>query len=173
MKTRNLISLVTLMALVVSFSVIADDDDDDRGWFRSSQFKSESYKMYKAECGDACHIAFPVSMLVKSDWRNIMASLDNHFGDNAELDEADSKTILAYLEKYGANNMYRSKSSNSLRITDTRNFRHEHDELSSRYVGKKAKVKSFADCKSCHIKADQGSYNERDIRVPGVGRWED
>jgi hypothetical protein len=34
-------------------------------------------------------------------------------------------------------------------------------------------VKSFANCNACHTRAAEGSFRERDIRIPGAGKWDD
>jgi nitrate/TMAO reductase-like tetraheme cytochrome c subunit len=52
-----------------------------------------------------------------------------------------------------------------LRITETRWFKHEHDEVSDR-TWRNLKVKSASNCGACHAFAAQGKFNERDIRVP-------
>lgn len=172
---------ITFIALTISFGglALADndrferDDDDNHKSFSRNIMQTKDYQLYQKECGEACHIAFPPGMLVRSNWNKIMQSLDNHFGDNAELDTTDAKLITEFLQTEGANNIYWSRSNSDLRITKTRNFRHEHDEVPRRLVGQTAQIKSFAECQSCHTRANQGSYNERDIKITGFGAWDD
>jgi len=52
-----------------------------------------------------------------------------------------------------------------LRITETRWFVHEHDEVPAR-AWKHPKVKSAANCTACHADADKGNFNEHGIRLP-------
>ncbi len=60
-----------------------------------------------------------------------------------------------------------------VRISETPYFKHEHDEIPARYVTSNPKVNSFAQCDACHIEAEQGLFNEHDVRIPGYGRWDD
>ena len=48
------------------------------------------------ECS-ACHMAYPPSLLPARSWSAIMTGLDDHFGENAMLDEATRAEIEAYL----------------------------------------------------------------------------
>ena len=41
--------------------------------------------IYLKECG-ACHVAYPPHLLPAASWRALMAGLDRHFGQNAELE---------------------------------------------------------------------------------------
>ena len=52
-----------------------------------------------------------------------------------------------------------------LRITETRWFRHEHDEVPPATLQSPA-VKSAANCGACHLNADSGRFSEREIRIP-------
>ena len=49
----------------------------------------------------------------------------------------------------------------------------EHNEIPARFVTANPKVNSFSQCDACHIDAEQGSFNEHDVRIPGYGRWDD
>jgi hypothetical protein len=112
-----------------------------------------------------------------------MVSLDEHFDENAELDEETQQQITQYLVENAADQanykrskaMMRSLSNNEtpLRISETRYFVRKHDELPRRVVKDNPDVKSFSRCEVCHTKADKGSYNEHQVRIPGYGRWED
>jgi len=52
--------------------------------------------VYTKECG-ACHIAYHPSLLPAASWEKVMASLDNHFGEDASLSDGETKTIAAWL----------------------------------------------------------------------------
>jgi hypothetical protein len=34
-------------------------------------------------------------------------------------------------------------------------------------------VASFSNCQACHRGADAGIYNEHQVVIPGLGRWDD
>lgn len=117
----------------------------------------------KAECG-SCHIAYPPQLLPASSWRALMAGLDKHFGTDASLDPQTAATITAFLEQ----NAGRERSSSAqpvLRISETRWFVHEHDEV-PRATWSRKSVGSAANCAACHRQAEQGNYNEDAIRIP-------
>ena len=112
-----------------------------------------------------------------------MANPDNHFGDNASLDTATLKTVTAYLQDHSAeesgfrraNKMLRYINQNNIpiRISELPYIQHEHDEIPSRYIKANPKVKSLSNCTACHEGAEQGSFNEHQVRIPGYGRWDD
>ena len=56
-----------------------------------------------------------------------------------------------------------------LRITETRWFRHEHDEVPGRLWKEPDAVKPAA-CAACPRRAAQGSYSERDLHLPKKGQ---
>jgi len=52
--------------------------------------------VYRRECGD-CHVAYPARLLPATDWQRIVAALDRHFGVDASLDPATTRTVAAWL----------------------------------------------------------------------------
>ena len=117
----------------------------------------------KAECG-SCHIAYPPQLLPASSWRALMAGLDKHFGTDASLDPQTAATITAFLEQ----NAGRERSSSAqpvLRISETRWFVHEHDDVSGP-TWKSPKVKSPSNCAACHSNAERGDFSEHSVHIP-------
>ncbi|MDH5545242.1 MAG: diheme cytochrome c [Gammaproteobacteria bacterium] len=185
MRIRN-IALIALI-LAVGTGAIAVADDDDRGWFRGKR-ESESHRtsavtndLYKKECG-GCHFAYQPQLLPAASWQKIMGGLDSHFGDNAELGQKERTEILAYLEQNAADRsnaylgrevMGRIGNAAPLRITETRFFQREHHELPRSVLSGKKGPKSLSNCIECHTRADSGSYSENEIKIPGIGRWDD
>lgn len=136
---------------------------------------------YVAECG-TCHLAYPAGFLPARSWEKMMGNLANHFGDNAELSDADRQQITRYLlaggDKIQDRHAARIAASapageTPLRITELPYFKREHREIPQRYIKDNAQVGSLSNCAACHTKADQGSFREREISIPGLGRWED
>ena len=66
-----------------------------------------------------------------------------------------------------------SRGSTPLRITEMSKFRHEHEELPRSVLSKNSQVKSLSNCIACHTGADAGSFDENQIKIPGIGRWDD
>jgi cytochrome c peroxidase len=118
---------------------------------------------WKSECG-SCHIAYPPQLLPASSWRALMSGLDKHFGSDASLDPQTAAGIAAFLEKNAGRDRSLSRTP-ALRITETRWFVHEHDEVPDR-VWKNPQVKSAANCTACHVGSDEGDYDEHSIRIP-------
>jgi hypothetical protein len=160
-----------------------DDDDDRRGWLRRiagssgaghypDRSQDPAFDTYSNECGD-CHMAYPPGMLSKASWRGVMTNLEDHFGDNAELDSATAGEIGSFLERHAAGAMTAVLSSQPARITDTRWFRAQHHEIPARMAKNNPGVKSFSRCEACHTRASEGRFNEHDVRIPGYGYWDD
>ena len=117
---------------------------------------------YKAECG-SCHVAYPPKLLPRASWQQLMQRHDRHFGSDASLDAKASDAIGRTL---AANAGRRDAPPGAEpRITETRWFRKEHDEVPAA-LWKSAAVKSAANCAACHTRADDGDYSERTLRLP-------
>jgi hypothetical protein len=48
-----------------------------------------------------------------------------------------------------------------------------HDEIPKRFVIDNSKVGSFSQCNLCHSNTANGSFNEDEVSIPGVGYWHD
>jgi hypothetical protein len=137
---------------------------------------------YREECG-SCHMAYPPGLLPAVSWQSIMQGLDDHFGDNAALDNKINEEITAFLQQNASDNSYyrRSKQFSDqsglenvrIRITDSTYFRHEHNKIPAKLVVENPEVRSFSQCNACHLNADQGLFTEHDIKIPGYGRWDE
>lgn len=177
-----------LLSLLLTSSLAYADDDEHGGFFgvfsSSPGVAPVNNPLYKSNCAE-CHFAYQPGLLPKRSWAKMMQpkALANHFGDNAELAEADRQAILAYLTENAADtsDFKRSKKmmrsiradETPLRISEVSYFKRKHHEIPSRMVAGNPKVKSFSNCAACHTAADKGSYDEHGIRIPGYGRWED
>lgn len=139
--------------------VHAEDDDDDE-----ERMPAVKNVAWQTECG-SCHIAFPPSLLPAESWRAVMSGLDKHFGTDASLDAPTAREIGAFLDKNAGSNRHAKSGKPVLRITETRWFVREHDEVSDR-TWKNPKVKSATNCAACHSEAESGNYSEHGIRIP-------
>lgn len=185
-KVLALVAVVATSSLLFSMAVYGDDDNREwaLGWFKQSKLDVApvSNPAYRQECG-SCHFAYQPGLLPEASWRKMMSGLDDHFGDNAELNTETQKYILDYLVANSADksNYKRSagiagslKSAEApLRISDTVYFRRKHDEIPARYVADNRAVGSYSKCAACHTRAEAGSYNEHEVKIPGAGHWED
>ena len=122
--------------------------------------------IYRQECG-SCHVPYPPRLLSAESWQAVMAVLPKHFGVDASLDDdASTRAIAGYLQSHARRKAtLDSKGQPLLRITETKWFLHEHDEVPSRLWASPA-VKSAANCGGCHLGADQGRFSEHQIQLP-------
>ncbi len=137
------------------------------------------------ECGE-CHMAYQPQFLPRASWRKMMDTLPDHFGEDASLDPVTAGNIRRYLEDNAAHTKgnswarkytrARANGAPLLRISDTRHWRHEHDEL-PKEAWSDPRVRSKARCDACHIGAKAGDYEEDNVRVPGPNNtwinWDD
>jgi hypothetical protein len=123
---------------------------------------SVSNAKWQAECS-ACHVAYPPHLLGRESWRAIMSGLNKHFGSDASLEPAAAREIGAFLEKNSGNQA--STGVPDLRISKTRWFLREHDEVSQK-TWQNPKVKSPANCTACHTQAASGNFSEHSIHIP-------
>jgi len=104
-------------------------------------------------------------------------------GDDASLEEIQATEIRGYLLANAADRARLSRarafSAGSdtgdvlPRITNTRYFQREHSEIPERVARDNAELGSFSNCQACHSTADAGIYNEHQVVIPGVGKWDD
>lgn len=173
-KIRWVIGTVTLGATLafgfVNVAVYADK--------AISKSKPKPNAVYQEECG-ACHFAYPAGFLPEQSWKKILAHLDDHFGENAELDKETSQVLSAYLSKRAMqkslfNRFLRNFPKGApTRITKLPFFIRKHDEVPSRMVKGNPKVGSFSQCDKCHQGATRGDFDEDSVKIPGYSRWED
>ena len=121
---------------------------------------------YQQECG-ACHMAYPPGMLPNASWQRVMSALDKHYGVDASLDPTSTHEIGAWLKAHAGTYKRVSEEPPQDRITKSAWFlqKHRAGEVPPE-VWKRASVASAANCVACHGKAAQGSFSERDIKIP-------
>ncbi|MBK1680770.1 cytochrome C [Rhodocyclus tenuis] len=114
---------------------------------------AEKNALWRSECG-ACHQAFPPMMLTVGNWQAMMRELEQHFGEDASLDEASRQEIAAYLQRNGAPDSYGRHSASSLRITDTAYFQRRH-KGSSVPLWRRTGENKPSNCPACHKASDE------------------
>ena len=182
MKHQIVISSIIITAFVAMVPVVFSDDDRREYRQRSVGVSPVSSPIYKEECS-SCHMAYPPGLLPTRSWKKLMAGLETHFGDNAELDAETFKNISKFLLSNSADNseyrrsrkIMRSLNTNDapIRISETQYIKDKHDEIPDRLIKYNKKVNSLAHCNACHNKAEQGLYSEHGVNIPGFGRWDD
>ena len=111
----------------------------------------------KKECGE-CHLAFQPKFLPEPSWKKIMATLANHFGEDASLKPETRDKVGAYLLA-NADSRRVDPNNPPLKITELFWFRDEHGDRDVQKQMRKLKLKSIVDCAGCHEDADRGYYD--------------
>lgn len=157
------VAVVSALALVVAgtTSLLAE----------GTQVPPVAHQATKKECS-ACHMLYPPALLPARSWRALMGNLKDHFGDNAELDDATTKAIADYLaDNAGDTRRGASKITRQLdakvtpqRITDLPWWRRKHekkDRVAAATLKRKG-AKFKGDCKACHEEAELGVFEDND-----------
>jgi len=119
---------------------------------------------YQQECG-ACHVAYPPGLLPAASWQRIVSNLPRHFGVDASLDPATVKELSAWLSANAGTTKRVGAEPAQDRITRSAWFIRKHDEVAAA-TWKLPAVKSAANCTACHAQAEQGDFNEHNVRIP-------
>ena len=128
--------------------------------------------VFRAECG-ACHWAYHPSLLPAAAWRQMMSSLDDHFGEDASLAPERAALIERWLTDHAAetwdtlpaHRLRLVDPSQPFRITATPFWQREHHDLT--LDGSFKRVKGGAgNCTACHGDAEQGHFSFRNIHPP-------
>jgi len=113
-------------------------------------------------------VAFPPGLLPSASWRRLMGDLARHFGTDASLDAAAAQEIDRWLQT-AAGGDRRSRRDPSAppedRITRSAWFQREHREIATTTWQRPA-VKGPSNCAACHVRAEQGDFNEHAVRIP-------
>ena len=165
-----------------------DDDDHDRGKKRGRYQKryrndSEHYgkpyltpatnPTYVEECG-GCHFIYQPELLPSGSWKKILDGLEDHFGEDIELDPGVKKIIVEYLKANAAENssakravkIMRSLGNRTpLRFTDIPYIHEKHHEISPNVI-KRESIGSLSNCSACHTTAEKGIYDDDYVVIP-------
>jgi cytochrome c553 len=168
LNPRNL-GLLALALGATAFLLAKSPADDD------AVFALPAGKLYLAECG-SCHTAYAPGMLPARSWRRLLDGLEDHFGEDATLEEPKRLALIKELETLaeagGKLRLERLRAAipaaeTPLRISDNPYVRALHDELPES-VWRRKGVGSRANCGGCHQHANTGHYAERELRIPGA-----
>lgn len=123
------------------------------------------------ECA-SCHTLYPPNLLPKKSWELIMSDLENHFGDDASLDEELNKNILAFLLKNSAETSTMENSwkflnsigdKDIITMSKTNYWEKTHEDI-PKEIFDNEKIKSKANCKACHTDIEKGLIEDENIK---------
>ena len=121
--------------------------------------------LVRSECTD-CHMLYHPSLLRAGDWQHIMATLDDHFGEDASLDADTTAQIRDWLMAHAAEtadtraaHVFRLNPDAGIRaITDTPFWKARHRGIADA-VFKNPRIGSRGNCAACHADAESGWFN--------------
>ena len=130
---------------------------------------------FAEECS-ACHMLYNPALLPASDWKRLMATLPDHFGEDASLDPATTARITAFLTAHSAETAdIRASRSFRLRgggrkggpasLEENPAWRAYHEDLPPALF-KSGAVLSAANCAACHKDAEAGIFSPFAIEIP-------
>ncbi|MDO8458028.1 MAG: diheme cytochrome c [Burkholderiaceae bacterium] len=153
----------SLLAFLLAAGTVSAAHADDRG---SKGPIVAPLPKYTQECA-GCHMAYPAGMLPAASWQRLMGSLDKHYGTDASLDEMSAREISGWLKANAGTYKRVNEEPPQDRITKSAWFLRKHrDGEVPAGVWKRASVGSASNCAACHTNAAQGSFSERDIKIP-------
>jgi hypothetical protein len=120
--------------------------------------------LYTQECA-ACHLAYPPGMLPASSWQRLTAKLTQHFGVDASLDAATLAKLTPWLLANAGTMRRIAENPPEDRISRSPWFVRKHREIAAD-TWKRASIKSPSNCAACHHGADQGDFDEDNVRIP-------
>ena len=173
-RTVQLTILAAVMGCAASLVSVGTEERSKRvGAGKTIKFVADT--TYTAEC-TSCHVGFLPGFLPMRSWNKIMGDLENHFGENASLEDPALSNIKAYLVNNAADSnlaSVRSKkiakmiasSDTPIRIIETPFWIKKHRAI-KKYVWKRPKIPSKSSCDSCHRDANKGIFDEHDVHVP-------
>jgi len=175
---------ILLLMVALGFSSQAYAENIFEDLFRFKGVKPMNNDLYNDSCGE-CHYAYQAGLLPKRSWERMMLpeQLEDHFGENAELDEEDRIIIRDLLVANAADTSIYKRSSKivrslpddkvELRITEVPYIKRKHKDLPDKYVKNNPKVKSLINCNACHRAIDKGIFDDDTILIPNYGYWSD
>lgn len=129
---------------------------------------SQAQKLYVKECG-SCHIAYAPYTLGSKAWEKMMGELENHFGDDASLEEEDRVQIERFLLSNSSEQIptflsVKLQKENPLVFSQSRLFERIHKKVPPSAF-KSKEVKSKANCQNCHQNAQEGYFQKTGLKT--------
>ena len=167
-------ALVAVMGCTAAFVGGGDEKSAQRRQAGKSIAFVEN-KAYQTEC-TSCHLGYLPGFLPERSWIKLMGGLEDHFGENASLDDPAKSDILKYLAMNAADSVSSTARSKKIgrmiasadapiRIIDTPFWQKRHSSIKA-YVWKRPKITSKSKCDTCHQEAVKGLYDEHDVHIP-------
>jgi len=145
--------------------------DKNHGSKHATPVASDS--SYTSSCG-GCHWAYPPALLPSKSWGNIMATLNDHFGNEVILTAQQRDDISRYVLTHAADKSslkIGGKITQSLagsvpgRIVEIPYIIRKHRKIDQAVFSRKS-VKSLSNCIACHPSASRAFFDDDDAKIP-------
>ncbi len=171
---KRAIYLTIAIAVAATFA-FADGDKEYKKYKKGFVKRNATLEpLYKKEC-NSYRTLYPPHLLPAKSLQKLMANLEDHFGDDASLEEPTRSDIEKFLVKNSANNstkevsfyILKSLKDSPIAITKTPYWKKRHKNIDKKTF-KSSKVKSKANCKACHTDIEKGIIEDENIKLPKV-----
>ena len=131
---------------------------------------------YIEECG-SCHMAYAPGLLPEKSWQKILQGLDDHFGENAELDSETFALLEVYLQRNALEHeksdkirklMKKMPPDPNVRITELPQFVIEHEPAVRQMGLDSVELGFFSPCEDCHKQGASGIF-DKELLYKGYG----
>jgi len=173
MTSKNYLHL--LLSLLVGFCSTAGHTQryagDRSSYDNTTPAVFETNQIYNEECG-ACHLAYPPGLLPAKSWQRLLKGLEDHFGENAELDSSTMAHLAQYLRRNSLENESSPRisklkknmpASPPIRITELPQFHQEHESTVRQLGNIELPVGFFSPCEDCHKEGASGIFDKEKI----------
>jgi len=182
--TLALVSIVAVLLLFEAGFSVADDyfehHEKERNEYHGKKHHGDKRaaqivvnSMYTEACG-GCHWAYAPALLPSRSWENILAALNDHFGNDVVLTDQQRKLVYDYVIANAAdtsNLKIGRRISHSLagaipgRIVDVPYIVRKHRKIDQSTFSRKS-IGSLSNCIACHPSAPSARFDDDDVTIP-------
>src|SRR4029078_834785 len=147
-----------LVAILLALSAVSQTTWVTQSLAATKIFPPIANAGYQKECGSG-NMAYPPESLPARSWNRVLGSLQDHFGDSAQLDAATQQRIHDYLVANAADNAQKEHAfaivhswranETPLRITATPYIAGIHSAVLDPLWGGNPRPKTLAECGVC------------------------
>lgn len=169
---QKIFSFIMLAVFIwfIYFNISNPTNQLNASIFKPQDFEAQN-ELFVSECA-SCHTLYPPNLLPKKSWEVLMSDLENHFGDDASLEEDETKNILEFLVKNSAENSTQQASllflksianKDIIAMSETKIWKKIHDDIPEDFF-LHDEIKSKANCKACHLDIEKGLLDNDQIK---------
>ncbi len=128
---------------------------------------------YEKSCG-GCHWAYVPVLLPSKSWTNILATLNDHFGNEVIVTAQQQSDISNYLvanssentsSKIGRKIIQSLGGVSPIMVTEVPYIQNKHRKIDKAIFSRKS-IKSLSNCIACHPSASGGRFDDDNVKIP-------